>query len=69
MRLLVLNNMMMKMLVGGGDDWRVHMDVMVMVLTTTLDNLLGSKIMSGQKDYDQSNNQIKKLFGGRAGIG
>jgi hypothetical protein len=36
MRLLELNNMMMKRLVVGGDDWRVHMDVMVMVLTTTL---------------------------------
>ncbi len=36
MRLLELNNMMMKRLVGGGDDWHVHMDIMVMVPATTL---------------------------------
>jgi hypothetical protein len=36
MRLLELNNMMMKRLVDGGDDWCIHMDVMVMVPTTTL---------------------------------
>jgi hypothetical protein len=36
MRLLELNNMMMKRLVGGGDDWHVHMDIMVMVPTTTM---------------------------------
>ncbi len=36
MRLLELNNMMIKRLVGWGDDWRVHMDVMVMIQTTTL---------------------------------
>jgi hypothetical protein len=35
-RLLELNNMMMKRLVGGVDDWRIHMDVIVMVLTTTM---------------------------------
>jgi hypothetical protein len=29
-------NMLMKKFVGGGDDWRIHMDVMVMVQTTTL---------------------------------
>ncbi len=34
-RLLELNNMMMKRLVGGGDDWHVHMDVMVMVPANT----------------------------------
>jgi hypothetical protein len=28
--------MLMKRFVGGGDDWRAHMDAMVMVWTTTL---------------------------------
>jgi hypothetical protein len=28
--------MLMKRFVGGGDDWHVHMDVLVMVWTTTL---------------------------------
>jgi hypothetical protein len=36
MRLLELNIMLMKRLVGGGDDRRIHMDVMVMVLATAL---------------------------------
>jgi hypothetical protein len=48
MRLLGLNNMMMKRLVGGGDDWHVHMDG----TNHHIDNLLGSKKRSGQKDYD-----------------
>jgi hypothetical protein len=34
-----------------------------------IDNLLGSKKMSGQKDYDECNRQIEQLFGGQAGIG
>ncbi len=29
-------NMLMKRFVGGGDDWRVHMNFMFMVGTTTL---------------------------------
>jgi hypothetical protein len=28
--------MLIKMFVGGGNDWRIHIDAMVMVRTTTL---------------------------------
>ncbi len=36
-----------------------------------IDNLLGSKKMSGQKDYDEYNNQIEQLHwdGGEEGAG
>ncbi len=34
-----------------------------------IDNLLGSKKMSGQKDSDECNNQIEQFMGGRADIG
>ncbi len=52
MSLLELNNLVMKRLVGGGDDWCIHMDVMIMVLATILTICWVLKIMSGQKDYD-----------------
>jgi hypothetical protein len=43
--------MMMKRLVGGGDDWLVHMDIMVRAPTTALTISWVLKKMSGLKDY------------------
>ncbi len=59
--------MIMKRLVGGGDDWRIHINVMVVVPATTLTIYWVQKKMHGQKDYHQCNNQIEQLFGWASG--
>jgi hypothetical protein len=55
--------MLVKRFVGGGDDWRIHMDAMVMVRTTTLTicRILNKKQGGGFNGYDE-NTTIKSRY-------
>ncbi len=56
--------MLMKRFVGGGDDWPVHMDAMVMVRTTTLTIclVLNKEKGKGFDSYDENTTIISRYI-------